>query len=233
MSPESSVKIRELAVTTLFTEQHLAGREVEDQTEVGHQAGRVLLWIAVKSVLNECFSAWAGAAETPRDRFIRQAGEARNRAVQELDRLIFDAYGNPLGLKAVARVTQLGINARRTLDLCLERLLHDSASASSEPAPPGKDLKIDWALGGLAEWPQVYPFGFEEKMAMEFTKHRTFYSTERNARKDITAKQIANIFCTTDHVIEALETKALGSIRNSFKHSEALDEYSQDFLASH
>jgi len=146
---------------------------------------------------------------------------------------VLAAYANPLGLKAVARVTQLGINARRTLDLCFEVLLDDPAPKLTDGEMPRPALKIDWALGGLAEWPQAYPFAFEESMATEFTKNRAFYSTEKNARKDITAKQIANIFGTTDDVIESLETKALGLIRKSFKHSEALDEYSQDFLASH
>jgi DNA-directed RNA polymerase sigma subunit (sigma70/sigma32) len=70
-------------------------------------------------------------------------------------------------------------------------------------------------------------------MVIGLTKNRTFYSTEKNARKDITAKQIANIFFTTEDMIETLEAKALRSIRKSFKHSEALGEYSQDFLASY
>jgi hypothetical protein len=119
------------------------------------------------------------------------------------------------------------------LDIGLEALLDYPTQkfAGAKMARPA--LKIDWSLGGLAEWPQAYPFVFEESMATGLTKNRAFYSTEKNARKDITAKQVANIFCTTDEMIESLEAKALGMIRKSFKHAEALDEYSQDFLASH
>jgi hypothetical protein len=232
-TPSSGTKTRELSVTTVFTEQHLASRDIEDQTRVEYRQNRIFLWVAIKSVLEECFLAWAQMSGTPADIFIKQAGEARSGSVRELNRLVLAAYANPLGLKAVARVTQLGINARRTLDIGLEALLDYPAHKSAGRKTPRPAIKIDWALGGLAEWPQAYPFVFEESMATGLTKNRAFYSTEKNARKDITAKQIANIFCTTDEVIESLEAKALGLIRKSFKHSEALDEYSQDFLASH
>jgi len=231
-APLSGTKARELVVTTIFTEQHLTSRDIEEQTKVAYRQNRVFLWVAIKWVLEECFSAWAQMSGTQVDVFVKQASETRSRSVGELTRLVLAAYANPLSLKAVARVTQLGINARRTLDIGLEALLdyptQKPVGGNQRPA-----LRIDWALGGLAEWPQAYPFVFEESMATGLTKNRTFYSTEKNARKDITAKQIANIFCTTDEMIESLETKALGSIRKSFKHSEALDEYSQDFLASH
>jgi hypothetical protein len=231
--PASGTKAREVVVTTIFTEQHLASRDIEEQTKVEHRQNRVFLWVAIKSVLEECFSAWAQMSATQVDVLIKQAGEARSDAVRELNRLVLAAYANPLGLKAVARVTQLGINARRTLDLGLEALLDYPPQKSAGGKMGRPAIKIDWALGGLAEWPQAYPFAFEESMATGLTKNRAFYSTEKNARKDITAKQIANIFCTTDEMIESLETKALGMIRKSFKHAEALDEYSQDFLASH
>jgi hypothetical protein len=232
-TPLSETKGRELVVTTIFTEQHLASRDIEEQTKVEYRQNRVFLWAAIKSVLEECLSAWAQISATEADIFIKQAGEARSGSVRELNRLVLAAYANPLGLKAVARVTQLGINARRTLDIGLEALLDYPAqkSASGKMARPA--LRIDWALGGLAEWRQAYPFVFEESMATGLKKNRAFYSTDKNARKDITAKQIANIFCTTDEMIESLEARALGMIRKSFKHSEALDEYSQDFLASH
>jgi hypothetical protein len=232
-TPLSGTKARELLVTTVFTEQHLASRDIEEQTKVEYRQNRVFLWVAIKSVLAECFSAWAQLSGTSADIFIKKAGEAQSCSVSELNRLVLSAYANPLGLKAVARVTHLGINARRTLDIGLEALLDypTQKSTGSKIARPA--LKIDWALGGLAEWPQAYPFAFEESMAAGLTKNCAFYSTDKNARKDITAKQIANIFCTTDEMIESLEAKALGMIRKSFKHAEALDEYSQDFLASH
>jgi hypothetical protein len=231
--PFSGPKARELVVTTVFTEQHLASRDIEEQTKVEYRQNRVFLWVAIKSVLEQCFSAWTQMSGTPADIFIKQASEARSCSVRELNQLILAAYANPLGLKAVARVTQLGINARRTLDIGLEALLEYPTQKSAGGKMPRPALRIDWALGGLAEWPQAYPFAFEESMATGLTKNRAFYSTEKNARKDITAKQIANIFCTTDDMIESLEAKALGLIRKSFKHAEALDEYSQDFLASH
>jgi hypothetical protein len=229
----SGLNARELIVTTVFTEQHLGSRDIEEQTKVPYRQNRVSLWVAIKSVLEECFSAWAQISGTQADIFIKQASEARSGSVRELNHLVLAAYGNPLGLKAVARVTQLGINARRTLDIGLEALLDYPTQKSAGGKMPRPALRIDWALGGLAEWPQAYPFAFEESMATGLKKNHAFYSTEKNARKDITAKQIANIFCTTDDMIESLEAKALGLIRKSFKHSEALDEYSQDFLASH
>jgi hypothetical protein len=232
-TPSSGAKARELMVTTIFTEQHLASRDIEEQTKVEHRQNRVFLWVAIKSVLEECFSAWAQVSATQADVFIKQAGEARSCAMSELNRLVLAAFANPLGLKAVARVTQLGINARRTLDIGLETLLDYPTQKFAGGKMPPPALRIDWALGGLAEWPQAYPFAFEESMAAGLTKNCAFYSTDKNARKDITAKQIANIFCTTDEMIESLEAKALGMIRKSFKHAEALDEYSQDFLASH
>ncbi len=232
-APASGSKARELVVTTVFTEQHLASREIEDQTKVEYRQNRVFLWVAIKSVLEECFFSWAQMSGMQADIFIEQASEARSSSVRELNHLVLTAYANPLGLKAVARVTQLGINARRTLDMGLEALLDYPAQKSAGGKMPRSAFQIDWALGGLAEWPLPYPFVFEESMATELTKNHAFYSTEKNARKDITAKQIANIFCTTDEMIESLEAKALGLIRKSFKHSEALDEYSQDFLASH
>jgi hypothetical protein len=231
--PSSGAKPRELMVTMFFTEQHLASRDIEEQTKVEHRQNHVFLWVAIKSVLEECLSTWAQISVIQTDVFIQQAGEARSCAMNELNRLVLAAFANPLGLKAVARVTQLGINARRTVDISLEALLDYPTQKSSDRKMPRPALKIDWALGGLAEWPQAYPFVFEESMATGLAKNRAFYSTEKNARKDITAKQIANIFCTTDEMIESLEAKALGMIRKSFKHSEALDEYSQDFLASH
>jgi hypothetical protein len=232
-TPLSGAKAREFVVTTIFTEQHLASRDIEEQTKVEHRQNRVFLWVAIKSVLEECLSAWARMSATQPDIFIKQASAARSDSVRELNRLVLAAYANPLGLKAVARVTQLGINARRTLDIGLEALLDYpiQKSAGGKMARPA--IKIDWALGGLAEWPQAYPFAFEESMAAGLIKNHAFYSTDKNVRKDITAKQIANIFCTTEETIESLEAKALGTIRQSFKHSEALDEYSQDFLASH
>jgi hypothetical protein len=232
-TPSSGTKARELVVTVIFTEQHLASRDIEEQTKVEYRQNRVFLWVAIKSVLEECFSFWTQLSGTQADIFIKQASEARSCAMGELNRLVLAAYANPLGLKAVARVTQLGINARRTLDSGLEALLDYPTQKSAGGKMPRPALRIDWALGGLAEWPQAYPFAFEESMATGLAKSRAFYSTEKNARKDITAKQIANIFCTTDEMIESLEAKALGVLRKSFKHSEALDEYSQDFLASH
>jgi hypothetical protein len=232
-TPSSGAKARELVVTTAFTEQHLASRDIEEQTKVEYRQNRVFLWVAIKSVLEECFSSWARLSGTPTEVFIKQAGEARSGSVRELNPLMLAAYANPLGLKAVARVTQLGINARRTLDIGLEAMLDYPTQKSADGKMARSALRIDWALGGLADWPQAYPFVFEESMATGLIKNRTFYSTEKNARKDITAKQIANIFCTTDEMIESIENKALGMIRKSFKHAEALDEYSQDFLASH
>ncbi|HXA81328.1 MAG TPA: hypothetical protein VNV14_08650 [Opitutaceae bacterium] len=231
--PSSGAKPRELMVTMFFTEQHLASRDIEEQTKVEHRQNRVFLWVAIKSVLEDCLTTWAQVSVTQADVFIQQAGEARSCAMNELNRLVLAAYANPLGLKAVARVTQLGINARRTLDIGLEALLDYPTQKSADGKMGRPALRIDWALGGLAEWPQAYPFVFEESMATGLAKNRAFYSTEKNTRKDITAKQIANIFCTTSEMIELLEAKALGMIRKSFKHSEALDEYSQDFLASH
>jgi hypothetical protein len=231
--PESGSKARELVVTMVFTEQHLASRDIEEQTKVEYRQNRIFLWVAIKAVLEECFSAWAQISGMPAQDFIKQAGKTRNAFAHELNRLVLAAYVNPLGLKAVARVTQLGINARRTLDIGLEALLDYPTQKSVGGKMPPPALKIDWALGGLVEWPQAHPFAFEESMAAGLTKNRAFYSTEKNARKDITAKQIANIFCTTDDMIESLEAKALRLIRKSFKYSEALDEYSQDFLASH
>ena len=232
-TPLSDTKARELVVTTIFTEQHLASRDIEEQTKVEYRQNRVFLWVAIKSVLEECLSAWAQMSGTQSEDFIKRASAARSDSVRELNRLVLAAYANPLGLKAVARVTQLGINACRTLDIGLEALLDYPAQESAGRKMVRPALRIDWALGGLAEWPEAYPFAFEESMATGLIKNRAFYTTDKNVRKDITAKQIANIFCTTDEMIESLEAKALGSIRKSFKHSEALDEYSQDFLASH
>ncbi|MGA3006972.1 MAG: hypothetical protein ABSE59_03675 [Opitutaceae bacterium] len=227
------MKTHEWVVTTVFTEQHLVSREIEEQTSVEYRQHRVFLWVAIKSVVEECLTAWMQMSGLPVDTLAERAGETRFRAARELNRLVLAAYANPLGLKAVARVTHLGINACRTLDVCLESLLGYSTQRSADETFPRPALRIDWALGGLAEWPRAYPFVFEQSAATELAKNRGFYTTERNARKDITAKQIANIFCTTEDIIESLEARALGLIRKSFKYSDALDEYSQDFLASH
>ena len=56
--PASGSKARELVVTTVFTEQHLASRDIEEQTKVEYRQNRVFLWVAIKSVLEECFHAW-------------------------------------------------------------------------------------------------------------------------------------------------------------------------------
>lgn len=212
----------EAIVETTFTEQQLSSREVEDQTFVTFNRTVQPLWLALKSVLEECFNEWSADTQTSQAIPIAITCKHYRRYVQEVERLVLVSLANPLELKAVARVLQLGFNARGTLDFCLKLLL--SGQSSSIP-------KIDWALGGISQWEDVPIYTFEERLGMDFVKNRMFYSTEKNNRKGITTKQIANIFRTKDYVIEAIESRALQQIRSRFQGSNALNEFALNFLA--
>ncbi len=216
-------------VATTFTEQHLASREIEEQTRVRSEARALLLWHALRNVLADCLEAWHQLAGRHEDNFVQLAGRMHLQSATEVDRLVCRAFDNPLDLKAVARTAQLGLNARRTLDLCLEGMLdeHENHLANLKPM-----ARLDWALGGLAGQPQAHAYAFEETLGVEFAKNAVFYSTEKNARKDISARQIANIFCVKDQVIEALETRALNHIKRSIPGSEGINEFALDFMAS-
>jgi hypothetical protein len=69
--PASGSNARELVVTTIFTEQHLASRDIEEQTKVPYQQAHVFLWVAIKSVLEGCFFAWSRMSGMQADRFIK------------------------------------------------------------------------------------------------------------------------------------------------------------------
>lgn len=224
-------KGRELVIVTTFTEQHLSSREIEDQTKVPYLQRKVALWEALRSVTGSCFYAWAQLTEPRVDVFAKQAGEIRARFAKEIDQLVLTALTNPMDLKGIARTAQLGINARRTLDICLEALLGYPSQKSVGPDVARTVVEIDWALAGIAKWTQAYPYAFESDLKIDFAKNGSFYSTDKNTRKDITAKQIANIFLVRESVIDTLEERAIRQLRKNFRHSDALKEFALDFLA--
>jgi hypothetical protein len=226
-----SAKGCELVVVTVFSEKHLSSIEVEGQTKVYYLQERVALWVAIRSVIYGCLDAWSQLDGSRPDIFIIDAVKVRERFTKELDQLVQAAYLNPLERKAVARVGQLAHNARRTLDICLEALFCYPTQKSVGPPVSRPIVKIDWALGGLAEWPQAFPFAFEATLGIPFTKKSTFYSTGKNDRHEITSKQIANIYGVHAEVIDKLHLKARQQLRRSSTIGTAMKEMSLNFLA--
>jgi hypothetical protein len=215
----------EVQVRCHFTELLLQNREIEDQTRVTYMQHPVLLWEAIRSVTETCFSLWSQIDGADRDAFIRQALAIKERCAREGQELVLAALKNPLQAKAVARVLLLGHNFFRTLDICLEALLRYPSQKSVSPKPVKTEVVIDWAVGGIREWICHYPYAFEKagkgKPAPQRLAHITrHYSTDRGARSQISHKQIANIFMLRETTIADLERRGLAKLRSSFKSSK-------------
>ena len=212
----------EIQIRCHFTELMLQSREIEAQTQVVYLQHPVLLWEAIRSVTETCFTLWAQLDETDPDAFVREALAIKERCGKEGQDLVLSALKNPLQAKAVARATLLGHNFFRTLDICLEALLRYPSQKSVSPKPLKTEVIIDWAVGGIREWICHYPYAFEkggrgERVPQRLAHVSRHYSTDRSARSQISHKQIANIFMLRETTIADLERRGLAKLRHAFK----------------
>lgn len=215
----------EMRIRCYLTELLLQSREIEDQTRVAYLDRSVLLWEALKSIAETCFSLWGQTPHSPREKFIQETLEIKERCAREGQELVMASLKNPLTSKAIARVLLLGHNFLRTLDICYEAMLRYPAQKSLTRKPAEIDVVIDWAVGGIRDWAVHYPYAFEpgtkdnpgQRMA-HVTRH---YSTDRTVRSQISHKQIANIFLLRETTVADLERRALAKLREAFKTGDA------------
>ncbi|HEX3729610.1 MAG TPA: hypothetical protein VHV47_07380 [Opitutaceae bacterium] len=215
----------EMRIRCFLTEQLLQSREVEEQTRIPYLDRSVLLWEALRSVAETCFSLWSQAERQPPASFVGETLGIKERCAQEGQDLVLLALKNPLQSKAIARAMLLGHNFLRTLDICYEAMLGYPSQKSLTRKPREIDVVIDWAVGGIRDWAVHYPYAFEpgtqanpgQRLA-HVTSH---YSTDRVVRSQISHKQIANIFMLQETTVADLERRALGKLREAFKAGEA------------
>jgi hypothetical protein len=209
----------ELRIRCYFTELLLQSREIEEQTRITYLHRSVLLWEALKSISETCFTLWSQIDPSKREPFIREALATKERCAKEGQDLVFAALKNPLQAKAIARVLLLGHNFLRTLDICHEALLRYPSQRSLARKPLETEVAIDWAIGGIRDWVVQYPYSFENQLKenpgqrmAHVTRH---YSTDRSVRSQISHKQIANIFMLRETTVADLERRALAKLRSS------------------
>jgi hypothetical protein len=211
----------EMRVRCYFTELLLQSREIEDQTRVPYLDRSVLLWEALRSVAETCFSLWSQAARNPPEAFVRETLAIKERCAQEGQALVFAALKNPLQSKAIARVLLLGHNFLRTLDICYEAMLGYPSQKSLTRKPREIDVIIDWAVGGIRDWAVHYPYAFEggskDAPGQRLAHTHSHYSTDRMVRSQISHKQIANIFMLQETTVADLERRALAKLRDAFQ----------------
>ena len=205
-----------------MTELMLQSREIEDETQVSYLRRRVQLWEALKSITETCFSLWEQLGRTKRETFIREALVIKERCAKEGQELVLAALKNPLQAKSTARVLLLGHNFLRTLDICLEALLRFPSQKGVTPKPIKTEVLIDWAIGGIREWPVHFPYAFEKAEAGARSPQRMahvskHYSTDRSTRSQISHKQIANIFMLRETTVAELERRGLAKLRAAFE----------------
>jgi hypothetical protein len=215
----------EMRIRCYFTELLLQSREIEDQTRVLYLGRPVLLWEAIRSIAESCFSLWSQTERKPRDGFIRETLAVKERCANEGQELVLTALKNPLQSKAIARVLLLGHNFLRTLDICYEAMLSYPSQKSLTRKPSEIDVVVDWAIGGIRDWAVHYPYAFEpgtkENPAQRLAHVSRHYSTDRTVRSQISHKQIANIFMLRETTVADLERRALAKLREGFKSSDA------------
>ncbi|MGH7996474.1 MAG: hypothetical protein ACREFX_08995 [Opitutaceae bacterium] len=215
----------EMRIRCYFTELLLQSREIEDQTRIAYLDRSALLWEALKSVAETCFSLWSQTPAEPREGFVRETLAIKERCAAEGQELVLSALKNPLTSKAIARVLLLGHNFLRTLDICYEAMLRYPSQKSLTRKPSEIDVVIDWAIGGIRDWAVHYPYAFEPG-TKENPAHRPahvgrHYSTDRTVRSQISHKQIANIFMLRETTVADLERKALAKLREALKSGDA------------
>jgi hypothetical protein len=208
----------ELKVRCKMTERLLQSRSIEDQTRVRFREEEVPLWEALKAVTQTCFALWSERSQSERAALVQEVTAIKERCGREGAELVFSALKNPLQAKAIARVLQLGHNFLRTLDVCLEALLRYPAQKEVTRKPVATEIEIDWAVGGICEWLCAPPYAFEHgdsgrKPHQPLAHVDRPYSTDRNARSQISHKQIANIFLLKDTTVAELERRGLAQLR--------------------
>jgi hypothetical protein len=212
----------ELQVRSQCSELLLQSREIEDQTQVTYLHRRVRLWEALKSVAETCFTLWGQLNPTRAETFVPEALAVKERCAKEGQDLVLSALRNPLQAKATARVLLLGHNFLRTLDICLEALLRFPSQKEVTPKPELTEVLIDWAVGGIRDWAVHYPYAFEQagpggRAPQRMAHVSRHYSTDRNARSQISHKQIANIFLLRETTVAELERRGLAKLRAAFE----------------
>lgn len=211
----------EMRIRCYFTELLLQSREIEEQTRIAYLDKPVLLWEALKSVAETCFSLWSQTAAEPREVFIRETLAIKERCAAEGQELVLAALRNPLTSKAIARVLLLGHNFLRTLDICYEAMLRYPSQKSLTRKPADIDVVLDWAVGGIRDWALHYPYAFEpgtkDNPSQRLAHVSRHYSTDRTVRSQISHKQIANIFLLRETTVADLERRALAKLREAFK----------------
>lgn len=218
----------ELQVRCHFTDLMLQSREIEDQTRVAYLHRQVPLWEALKSVTETCLALWAQAANSKRDKFVRDALSIKERCAKEGQALVNAALKNPLQAKAIARVLLLGHNFLRTLDICLQALLRYPDQKSVARKPLRTEVVIDWAVGGVRDWIVHYPYSFEKpgrdgRAPQRMAHVSRHYSTDRSVRSQISHKQIANIFMLRETTVADLEHRGLAKLRAAFESAQGGD----------
>ena len=209
----------EMRIRCYFTELLLQSREIEEQTRVSYLDRSVLLWEALKSVVESCFSLWSQADRNFPDTFISETLAIKEDCAKETQDLVLAALKNPLQSKAIARVLLLGHNSLRTLDICYEAMLGYPSQKSLARKPREIDVIIDWAVGGIRDWAVHYPYAFEagpkDKPGQRLAHVANHYSTDRTIRSQISHKQIANIFMLQETTVADLERRALAKLREA------------------
>jgi hypothetical protein len=217
----------EMRIRCYFTELLLQSREIEEQTRVSYLDRSVLLWEALKSIAETCFSLWSQADRNPPEAFVRETLSIKERCAKEGQDLVLAALRNPLQSKAIARVLLLGHNLLRTLDICYEAMLGYPSQKSLTRKPREIDVVIDWAVGGIRDWAVHYPYAFEpgtkDNPGQRMAHVASHYSTDRMVRSQISHKQIANIFMLQESTVADLERRALAKLREAFKSADGGD----------
>ncbi len=218
----------ELKVRCKMTELLLQSRAIEDQTRVRFREQEGPLWEALKTITQTCFALWSERSDSEWNAFVQEATAIKERCGREGAELVFSALKNPLPARAIARVLQLGHNFLRTLDVCLEALLRYPAQKDVTRKPVTTEIEIDWAVGGICEWLCAAPYAFERgepgwKPLQALAHVHRHYSTDRNARSQISHKQIANIFLLKDTTVAELERRGLAQLRADLTSDSGID----------
>jgi hypothetical protein len=217
--PNSEIpNMRRVHIVLGFTESSLAPKSVEELTTVQYLGERVPLWQAIRSVMEDAFRTFSMVDADP-ERAARDIKSGYDSAIVSLGKLSGLALSNPGSSGSVlARILQLIINARRTLDLTFDVLLGRPRQRKIRDLPDEEKIFIDWAVGGLNHWEDYPQFDFVQngQIAGVQVEHvNKFYPGVRKTDTDreTSYTEVANIFLFSRGTVERIEECAKDRLR--------------------
>lgn len=219
MSEIQIIKMRRVHIVLGLTESLFAPKSVEELTVVQYLGERVPLWQALRSVLEDSFRTFS-MIDGDSERSAQDIKDGYDHAIGLIGKLSGLALSSPgTSGSVLARVLQLIINSRRTMDLTFDVLLGRPRGRKLCALPDEEKIVIDWAVGGLNNWDDYPDFDFVRNGhvgGVPVEHVREFFPGVRKSDTDreTSYTEVANIFLLSRSSVERIEECAKSKLRD-------------------